>query len=138
MPCLLAFPYKALLLYKQNRAIIIPNHPRTGMIRKNEFSLRIFYSSSYFLTASMNFSMNFFIRILSSHFRLTMSLLCNKKSRTRILFEPPCSAFLYHTTSFFSVQSLFYVTSVNLSFSRDILVFSTDCKSISSVPFRLI
>ena len=134
MPCLLAFPYKAPLLYKQNRAIIIPNHPRTGMIRKNEYA----NSSSYFLTASMNLSMNFFIRILSSHFRLTMSLLCNKKSRTRILFEPPCSAFLYHTTSFFSVQSLFYVTSVNLSFSRDILVFSTDCKSISSVPFRLI
>ena len=64
-----------------------------------------------------------------------MSLLC-KKSRTRILFEPPCSAFLYHTTSFFSVQSLFYVTSINSSAFRDTSVFSTDCKSISSVPFR--
>ena len=137
IPCLLAFPYKAPLLYKQNRAIIIPNHPRTGMIRKNKSSRAYDNSSSYFLTASMNLSMNFFILILSSHFRLTMSLLC-KKSRTRILFEPPCSAFLYHITSFFSVQSLFYVTSINLSIFRDISVFSIDCKSISSVPFRLI
>lgn len=138
MPCLLAFPYKAPLLYKQNRAIIIPNHPRTGMIRKNEFSLRICQQLLIFSYSLYESFHEFFHTNPLLSFQTDYESLMQQKSRTRILFEPPCSAFLYHITSFFSVQSLFYVTSINLSIFRDISVFSIDCKSISSVPFRLI
>lgn len=136
MPCLLAFHFTR-LLYKRNRAIIIPNHPRTGMIRKNEFSLRICQQLLIFSYSLYESFHEFFhtnpLLSFQTDYESPM-----QKSRTRILFEPPCSAFLYHTTSFFSVQSLFYVTSINSSAFRDTSVFSTDCKSISSVPFRLI